>query len=332
MSSITIKCGNVFPSSFGVDIDSIISGWLEVDEYFTANDIIIDQHKIELTIDSSPIRKKLQLLKTDGFEAYMQKEFKLSETKGIKNIRPLGGDLYIEIKKMPSSESWNFEVFLKHLLELLFLALNVSRKGGCNYASFSIGNEESKSSLYSSSIEASWELAEKDNWPKLIEIPFTQVWRWMEKNNGLNFILANTDATKAMAVLLHQSYNSDIESTDVVQLSQVLESFYLKKGEPKARGLIRKIPVVLGEMPIKGMSWIKEFYKLRSDIVHGDFPLFRPQFNEEDESFNAIEEYYWKLSQAIDRGISVTIGTLQDLIVNDASKYVFEEKITVNVN
>ena len=319
MSTTIIKL-KVAPPISEVDIDSIISGWLEVEAYFKANDVLIKEfkandvpiteHRIELNIDSKLIRDKLER-KNSSHSSSME--------------------LLIEIKEEPTFEDWVLEEFFKHFIELLFLALNVSRKGGCNFPSCSIDNLNFKKSLYSDSIESAWDLSQEDNWPNLTEIHFSKVWRWMEKHNGLNFALANTDVTKAMAVLLHQSYNSDIVAGDVVQISQVLESFYLKRREPKARGLTRKIPVILGDIPNEGKKWVQDFYTLRSEIVHGDFPLFRPHFNEADESFFQVEEQYWMLSKTIDKGISVILGTLQNLIVNDASKYVFDERIIVNV-
>jgi hypothetical protein len=328
MSLTLIKCGNVTAGSDEVDNDSVILGWLEVEEYFKSNKVFIDEHRLKVVIDSKSVRKKLHLLKDENVYEYFEQYFNSPEAKKI-SPSPFSGEFSIEVKGEPSTKEWDLEVFLKHFLELLFLAMNISRRGGCNYANFSIGNSESKSALYCEGIEAGWDLAEKDNWPKLREIPFAKTWKWMEENKGLHYILADTPVTKAMAVLLHQSYKSDIESTDVVQLSQVLESFYLKKEEPKVRGLINKIPVILGEIPDDGKRWINKLYKLRSDIVHGDFPLFRPHYRNSDENFIVVEDHYWKISHAVDRGVSVILGTLQDLIMRDANSYTFEETITV---
>jgi hypothetical protein len=330
MSITLIRCGNVTASSADVENNSVISAWLEVEEYFKLNKVIFGEHSLELALDSKPIRDKLTLLNPENIDAYLEHYYHSTETESLSQHKIFSGEFSIDIRNEPSNKEWDNNIFIKNFIEQLFLAMNISRRGGCNYGSLSIDKNESKSSLHCDDIESGWHLAEKDNWPKLNEIPFAKTWKWMEENNGLSYILADTPVTKAMAVLLHQSYKSDIESTDVVQLSRVLESFYLKKEEPKTRGLINKIPVVLGKIPSNGKRWINEFYKLRSDIVHGDFPLFRPKYGETDENFSVVEEHYWKISQAVDRGVSVILATLQDLILRDANTYKFKETIIVD--
>ena len=332
MSITLIKCGNVTASSAEVDNDSVISSWLDVEEYFRLNKVNFGEFSLEITIDSKQIRDKLDLLNPENIDAYLQHYYHSSEAESLGKNHPFAGSFTINIKNEPSTKNWDRDVFVNHFIELLFLAMNISRRGGCNYAKFSIGNKESKRALYCGDIESGWHLATIDNWPKLVEIPFAKTWKWMENNKGLDYVLADSPVTKAMAVLLHQSYKSDIESTDVVQLSQVLESFYLKKDEPKTRGFMNKIPVVLGEIPDIGKQWINKFYKLRSDIVHSEFPLFRPSYRDSDKNFNVLEEHYWKISEAVDRGISVVIGTLQDLILRDANRYTFKEIITVDTH
>jgi hypothetical protein len=85
---------------------------------------------------------------------------------------------------------------------------------------------------------------------------------------------------------------------------------------------------VLGAIPENDRSWISGFYKLRSDIVHGDYPIFRPRYNEVDADFERVSPHYWEIVRAFDKGVSVVIALLQDLIKNDSSSYTFEETIT----
>jgi hypothetical protein len=66
---------------------------------------------------------------------------------------------------------------------------------------------------------------------------------------------------------------------------------------------------------------------MRSDIVHGDFPIFHPQYGETDSGFETISSHYWNIARLFDKGVAVVIAILQDLIKNDSSEYRFEERV-----
>lgn len=86
---------------------------------------------------------------------------------------------------------------------------------------------------------------------------------------------------------------------------------------------------MIGDFPENGKRWLNDIYKLRSDIVHGDFPIFRPRYGEEDSGFDTVERRYWEISGAIDRGVSIIIATVQDLIIKNSDYYAFKEEIVI---
>ncbi|MCO7222726.1 hypothetical protein [Pleionea sp. CnH1-48] len=328
-----IKFSNITPNAAEVDHDSVISCWLEVEEYFRSNDVRFNREtSVSLLIDSIQVREKLDWLKPENCEDFFKRYFSNKEDLDLEKEHPFSASLKVNILKEPNDSSWNKSTFLRCFIEQLFLVMNICTRGGCNYGRFSIDIDSKEHSLHCDTIESGWHRASIDNWPSLRSIPFANAWGWMERNGGLSYLLAETPINKAFAVLLHMSYKSELEATDVVQLSQVLESFYLSKREPKVGGLSRKIPAALGSFPENEESWIKDFYKLRSDIVHGDFPIFRPRYDEEDSGFKFVEDRYWEVSREIDRGVSIVITTLQDLINKKSDYYLFKEEITVETD
>lgn len=330
MNPILIKFGNVTPISAEVDHDSVISCWEEVERYFSSHTVKLDEKtSLKIMLDAKAIREKLHALKPENCEEFFKRYLQEKGGLDLEGDHPFSAILKVTVYDEVSEGGLNRTVFLRHFTEQLFLAMNICTRAGCNYGSISIDRSIKEHALHCDMLESGWHRATIDNWPRLQNIAFDDVWKWMERNGGLSYLLAETPVNKAFSVLLHLSYKSDVEATDVVQLSQVLESFYLKKREPKARGLSKKIPAVIGDFPENGKCWLNEFYKIRSDIVHGDFPIFRPRYSEEDSGFDVVEERYWQISGAIDRGVSIIIATIQDLIIKNSDYYVFKEEITV---
>ncbi|MBQ4909625.1 hypothetical protein [Pseudoalteromonas luteoviolacea] len=329
MKTISIRCGNITPNSAEVDHDDVIFGWREVESILTNYAIKIDSYRtVYISLNASEVCDRLYWLKPENCEEFFRNlPFDMDNWE---TEHPFGANVHFSIEKNFDDEKWNEVKFVERVMEQLFLVLNVAVRGGCNFGSIQIG--DSWKSLHCSNIESGWHYSSINSWPLIQPIPVAKSWYWFEKHSSLFFNLANTSITKASAVLLHLSYKGDIESTDVLQLSQVMENFYLNKGEPKARGLNRKIAVVLGHLPHANKGLIQDFYKLRSVIAHGDFPLFRPRYDETDLGFKEAEQHYWDISNEIDKGVAILIGTLQFLIENDASSMSFYESISVETN
>ena len=325
----TIRCRNITPASAEVNHDDVINGWTDLENILKSYDMKIDSKRvINISIDSSEIREKLYWLKPENCDQFFSK---LSmENMDWTNNHPFSSNLHISLTKKFNDENWSDIKFIERLLEQMFLVLNIAVRGGCNYGDIEIGN--SWRALHCADIESAWHFSSINNWPLIEPISIKQTWDWFEKYSRFDFVVADTSITKASAVLLHLSYKGDIESTDVLQLSQVIENIYLVKGEPKARGLNRKIPVVLGALSDSNKKLIQDFYTIRSDIAHGDFPLFRPRYGETDNGFKAVEDHYWKISREIDKGVAIVVATLQFLIKNDASSLSFIETISVEAS
>lgn len=331
MKKIAIHCGNVTPNVAGVDHSDVIAGWEKIDEILDQYPLdIVADNKTIVSVDSSEVRERLRLLKPENCDSYFSQLDIEALNEDWSWNHPFSAFLYISVEDSFIGNDEEIYPYLYRIIEKIFIVLNVSLRGGCNFGKITIDrSKESRKFLSCSTLESAWHAAKVNSWPCLVSLPVIDVWDWLEKYSKVDFILANSPVEKAISVFLHFSYKDDIEATDVLQISQVLESLYLVKGEPKSRGLTRKIPVALGNFPDSKKNIVRDFYNLRSDISHGDFPLFRPGYADTDKGFEEIENHYWHISREIDKGTSIVLATIQFLIKNKAGSMSFSEVLTV---
>ena len=105
-------------------------------------------------------------------------------------------------------------------------------------------------------------------------------------------------------------------------VKRIIQDRLIKKGEPNQRSLSNRIKTIVG-VPAKRQSWVKEFYELRSNIVHGGYPIVRQKTAHEEnpEIARYHEDYYVPMVRAV----AALIAILQDMIINGASEYRFEQ-------
>jgi hypothetical protein len=323
---ITIQSNNITTATDKVDYDDLINLWCSVEKYFFQRPIPIankNDNKLSISIDASNIKERLNDLKPDNYKKYYKKYFEhhsISEN-------PLSATFDIIVENQNFENIHTHSSFFQKFIESIFLAMNLSTMGGCNLYNFSFKEKSNDSGLCSDIMESAWDKSDMEKWPRIERIEFSKTWEWLESQNTREFILAQSPTQKAIAVLLHLSYSPILETSELINVSQVLESILLTKNEPKTKGLKDKITLILGQKPNNYQCWISEFYKLRSQIVHGSYPIFRPMDDRDKE--NEALTIYFEINQLIENGISVILALLQDLILHNKSEYVFEKKINV---
>lgn len=330
MDVVVIRCSNISGSSAETEHlnHEYIEFWAQVAEFFESHYIAFEGHRVRISLEIDDVLNVLDNLKLENLKNYFDRLQEEAEVSGT--FDPCAAEFKIKFIEAPDSELWDRNYFSHRFVELLFLAMNLCKRGACNLANFRFSCDKSSNAIYVDSIESAWHSADQNNWPTLKELNFSIVWNWLVKNGGLEYTLAKTPINKAIAVLLRLSYNfSLISASEVVLVSQVIESFLINKTEPKARALEKKLPVLFGNPPNNLAKWASKFYKLRSDIVHGEYPIFRPRFEEVDEHFDESSEYYWELVDAVYTGMSIILAIMQDLAAQDAERYSFQEKIIV---
>lgn len=336
MDLFTLESKNVGPIDGAIDHHRLISLWKEVEQYFGTNSVRVGSgRESKLEIDASEIRSRLFSMAPENCGEYLRDAYVEHSERGgdVKKWNPFAASLKIGVSEGGWSDKHERHVFVTRFIETLFLAMNLAVEEGCELPGMTLEcNGEIVSegrSLSAFDLSNAWRVARKSAWPRIEELPFAVVWSWLERQDTVTFLLAKTPVAKAIATLIRFSYRGDMEATDIVQVSQVLESLLLDKAEPQRRGLERKIPLVLGLMPEGLKRWVAEFYKLRSDIVHGNAVIFRPYFGDTDTGFQSVEPHYSHLDQMLAQGLAVVVGLLQDLIRTNSASYRFEENITV---
>ena len=332
-----INIDNVSPSFAEADQDSLVGLWGDVECYFKNKIIQFDDlSSVTITLDASDIKEKVNGSKDENCEAYLHNvfsEFQKNSSNGIMDLNPFGAVLSLTIESINKHSKNILENFVVRLIEQIFIAMNLASRGGCSFYGISFANIDKNYRKYSLScdvIECAWHHSAINGWPIIKNIAFKDVWEWLESQDTRNFVLAKQPAQKAISILLSLSYKDDTDATDIVQVSQALESLLLNKSEPKARGIKRKIPSVLGDPPQGYDEWFGAFYKLRSDIVHGDYPIFRPRYFENHESYEYASSEYEHINELFTNGVSVIVAIMQDFILHNCSFYKFNEKIIVD--
>jgi hypothetical protein len=241
MESIIIESKNIGPTSAEADHDEVINLWSHVEDYFAKNVITINNSfQLKISIDAEDIKNRLDDLKPENCSAYLKKFFDVRKdlpSAEIFDADPFHGKLVIGLPTGIFKDVREKRNFAIRFIETLFFSMNIAARDGCNLYSFSLSDcgdaSHENHSLSSHVIENAWHRSRTDNWPRIEELDFGKVWNWLERQNALNYVLAETATTKAIAVLLRCSYKGDVEATDLVQISQILENLLLTKEEPK---------------------------------------------------------------------------------------------------
>lgn len=215
MEALIIKSQNVVPGAAEVNHDNLINLWSQTEKYFENTPIIIDNGiEININIDAKEIKQRLDDLKDENCEKYLKQFFKNHEKWEDDKYfeeHPFGGRLVINIsEKIFNNPNEKFN-FVTRFLEQLFLAMNLSSRGGCNLSAISYLDKkniykEEKYSLHCDVIENAWHRSNIDGWPLLKGLEFSLVWEWLTSQGALNFMLADSPTKKALAMLLHCSY------------------------------------------------------------------------------------------------------------------------------
>lgn len=336
MPKFTIRTANVTSGAADIGFDLLVSAWAEVEKYFKGRLIPFDEkHSIAVTVDASNIIEMLENLREENCKAYFDrllKERTFETLEEFHELQPLGGNLVIELKSSKEFDKHEIENFLIRFIEQLFLSMNVAQYASCNFYGAHILEFKNylsgPMSLSVEEFEQIWYVSKNWNWPKLQTIPFTVSWEWFSEQNARGFVVAETPVQKALVMLLHLSQKGEYDAMDLVSVSLVLESFFVSKNERKVQSIKRKIKALLGE-PFKERSWIDKFYNIRSDIVHGDYPIIRPGYSRNDESIKKAEIQVDEIMEYTYKGIAVILAILQDLIISSANSYEFKESISV---
>lgn len=316
---------NPLPSSGDTKFPPILTAWSQAGETLRNREFsLASLGTWEVSLDTSTVIDFLEAaneLEVDGnssrFDTYLHR------------WRQAGAPATMKFLFSSSDAGASSDQAISHIttiiLQELFIALNLCAAGAGHLNGVRSANlpHAINGGYYGDSFETAWNQAEKWNWPHLTNLHFEEVWTWLGQIGFRDCVVAHEPVHMVLALLLETATNSSSEVLDVLLLSRALEALMSSSNEGIGRTLSSRISQILGE-PAQHRKWFGDFYRLRSKIAHGDFPIIRPDMITEDESVKHAS----RLWTPVDRAKAVIIALLQALIRHESTGFHFEEKVS----
>lgn len=212
-------------------------------------------------------------------------------------------------------------------LQQVFLAGNICQPGAiCMYLLKTDDIVDfTAPDLSSYFIDSSVDIIERDSWPRFSKVSFEQAWKWLDNQNSMFLDYAKTPSEKATFTVLKVGYDESLDEELILYIVRALEALFVDGNENCSRLLKERLHIVLSE-PEKNKKWISKFYQTRSRIAHGDYEMARPSLYHYNDP--ALDDVYRSdIRKMMEKGVSVLIAVLQDLIHNNATEYKFDQTV-----
>lgn len=230
----------------------------------------------------------------------------------------------------PSSDKKSIE-YVIHLLNMIFLAVNLASPSSCNLNPTKIRSTDNNREPSEHTILLQGGLfnpgqQEKLDWPYLEAISVKKVWDWILAQNLTNVQLSTNKIQRVIFALLNAcTYRTNLSPTDdLLWLAYALESLFDTPKLGISKALRDRIFLVLGS-PVENLKQIKKkidsFYDVRSAFVHGESEIPNPMFGQWE-----FDDPY--LEQIIENGsfaAQIIVASLQKLIRENWRGFRFEE-------
>jgi hypothetical protein len=181
---VQLDIGNALPMH-GIPLEPVIAVWRTAEKLFNNCKYL----EMSITIDATDILRLMTLISADS-QKPIDDRLKIRTSR---SLSPFGSHLIIKISHsgavlLPDETISNF-------LENLYLAMNISVPGSCNFfdASFKsrrplelIGwrhrREPVRGNLSAQPFETAWNFSVDRGWPSHREIDLRQTWAWFQRN------------------------------------------------------------------------------------------------------------------------------------------------------
>lgn len=301
--------------------------WEEVFALFTKFEFIRDQHLFDINIEwdelknvlSSHLKYSISLHEYARMDAKIKKEYWEYATQETHSAK-------LKCKVKTATKGLNAKII--HYLELffyeIFLVMNLSGPGSCNFERTSIRDDTEKDLSQHLGLSAhlfarSWDIFHENQWPFIQYIPLKTSWNWYQSLNIGTKQLAETSMERALFALVSMAKTSNFDPSSVLWLAHILEALY---GSPKKniqQVLIERINMFLNsdKRNIKGK--IKRFYTYRNRFIHGQLGT-RNSINNSLFDNNKLPNYDNRLNDETNFSMTIVIATIQRLILNNCSE------------
>jgi hypothetical protein len=208
--------------------------------------------------------------------------------------------------------------YTESVLYDIFLAMNLSLPGSCDFYSSSLGGDDGfypqDFRLNCEPFEAAYLASFEGGWPPLTNLPLGDVVDWISGvRTGFSQIPKNP-AEKALFALLHLG-KIDVSPISIIWVFYALEALFDAKVGENSRAVRERVCLLL-EADSKRAAYLKkrlkDLYSLRSTLVHGGLEVVHPMLDDglDKAVANAIGEYI----EATNFGVGLIVASIQALI------------------
>lgn len=217
----------------------------------------------------------------------------------------------------PSNRLW------RGVLEQLFLAINISAPGSLNLSNCwyfpstrdaTISLSDRPPQLGSEGIYWAYRTA-IELWPQYVflQVPFSDVWRWLHDDIAYGATVARTPFQRAVFALLRVCHRERSDPDNYLTCVTAIEGLLV--GRPSKSGeLRRRIEEVVGFPPEK--DWFRDFYRRRSEIAHGSYDVVRPDLRH-GELRGEPDSLANELQEPMDLALAVLLAVLQRSVAGE---------------
>jgi len=214
------------------------------------------------------------------------------------------------------------------LLQQIFVAANLCLPGSCSLYNITYPEEKltKPPSLDCYYLEDCGRFARQEGWPRYKDISFSKVWNWLLASGIHDLDIAVTPVQRAIFCLLEMSIYDHFNLAEILFVAQALEGLLVRDGEPSQKSLSRRIKAIIGS-PASHQNWVKDFYNLRSTIIHGNYPIIRGHCAHEENI--EVQNYHSQYFLPQLRAVAALVAILQDMADANIAEYHFEQHETL---
>lgn len=219
--------------------DCIAKLWEEVFRLFTKFEMIRDRHFFYINIEWDQLKNVIDHeLKYNISLSEYSKMDDMTKSEYYEQVNEDFNKISLKCKVKTTSKELVTKM-VSYYLELffyeLFLVMNLSGPGCCNFARTNICDPDGNSFTHNLDLSShfftrSWDIYLEEKWPIIQYIPLISTWNWYQNLNIGTKQLAETRTERVLFALMSISKNSSFDATNIIWLAYALESLY---GNPK---------------------------------------------------------------------------------------------------
>jgi len=220
--------------------------------------------------------------------------------------------------------------YLEVFLHDVFLAMNLSSPGSCDFRLSSLSESGHKLNgtlgLNSYWFEDAWVSSLDRGWPLIRHLPLRQVVTWQQSLHIGACQLARSPIERAIFSVLNLCRREPLDLDCLVWLAHALEALYDTRAALVLEHLSRRIKQLL-DPPLDRdkqiRKQIREFYERRSSFVHGSMAIPHPLQN--DILAPNVLDHLEEVMVSINFGFELVLATLQKYVTENWTRVCFRE-------